>query len=114
MKIEKKLFMGKGLKVFERRLKNILRQPRCGDPDIGEGSFRPKRKKKKTKLGKRYLAQTPWGKNTLTYKIESFDSDLPVEDQRQEIAKAFKMWTDVSELQVSEVQGSGNADINIQ
>ena len=113
MKIEKKLFMGKGLNVFERRLKNILRQPRCGDPDIGEGSFRPKRKKK-TKLGKRYLAQTPWGKNTLTYKIESFDSDLPVEDQRQEIAKAFKMWTDVSELQVSEVQGSGNADINIQ
>ena len=113
-KMDKKLFMtNDGLNAIERRLMTMTRQPRCGNPDVGEGNFQPEMEKKRT-LVKRYSAQTPWGKNTLTYKIESFDTDLTEEIQRQEIAKAFKLWTDASELTVSEVQGSENADINIK
>lgn len=112
-KIGKKLFMSKAAPIFKRHLARISKQSRCGDPDIGKGRLQAK-KGKKDKLAKRYLTKTPWGKNTLTYKIESFDSDLPVEVQRQEIAKAFKLWSDVSELTISEVQGNANADINIQ
>lgn len=112
-RIGKKLFIRNGLAVFERRLRSISTKPRCGNPDLREGKFGQKIRASHT-LAKRYFAQTPWGKNNLTYKIESFDNDLTSEVQRQEIAKAFELWTDASELSVSEVQGSQNADINIQ
>ena len=113
-RMDKKRFMtNEGLNVLERRLMAMTKQPRCGNPDIGEGNFQPQMDKKGTRV-KRYSAQTPWGKKNLTYKIESFDTDLTEEVQRQEIAKAFKLWTDASELTVSEVQGSENADINIK
>ena len=112
-KMKKGLFMSKiGLDVFTRRLMSMSKKRRCGNPDIGEGSFQPKMEKRQRV--RRYSAQTPWGENTLTYKIESFDDSLPQEVQRQEIAKAFKLWTDASELTVREVQGSANADIKIK
>lgn len=109
-KIEKKLFTRRALPVFKRVLKRFFKKPRCGDPDMGKGIFGGETDMKKNK---RYLVQSPWGKNTITYKIESFDNDLPHEVQRQEIAKAFKFWNDASELTASEVQGSTTADINI-
>ena len=101
--------MNKAVPTFERTLARILKKPRCGDPDIGTGTFQNKRERKK-----RYVPHAPWGKTSLTYKIESFDNDLPAEQQRQEIAKAFKLWTDASVLTASEVQGSTPADINIK
>ena len=107
VKMGKKLFMRK-VRTFERTLARITQKRRCGDPDIGKGAF------KGSERIKRYVAQTPWGKTALTYKIESFDNDLSEEVQRAEIAKAFKLWTDASELTVSEVQGSTPADINIR
>ena len=105
--MRKNLFMSK-VRTFERTLARITQKRRCGDPDIGKGAF------KRSERIKRYVAQTPWGKTALTYKIENFDNDLSEEVQRAEIAKAFKLWTNASELTVSEVQGSTPADINIR
>ncbi|XP_028394280.1 matrilysin-like [Dendronephthya gigantea] len=107
--IKKKIFKNEAKRVFERILERISKKRRCGDPDIGKGAFGTG-----GGIQKRYLAQSPWGKNILTYKILSFDDDLTHEVQREEIAKAFKFWTDASELTVSEVQGTTTADINIE
>ncbi|XP_037697162.1 interstitial collagenase [Choloepus didactylus] len=76
----------------------VMKQPRCGVPDVAqfvltEGNPR-------------------WEKTHLTYRIKNYTPDLPQADVDQAIAKAFKLWSDVSPLTFTKVF-EGEADIMI-
>ena len=113
--------MGKDLfDIFAKRriesaIKKKTQRQRCGNPDIGQAEFGKSPNSGKKSYVKRYVAQTPWGKSNLTYKIAQFGQDLSQTVQRQEFQKAFKMWTDAAPgLDVREAQGNEIPDISIE
>ena len=54
-----------------------------------------------------------WNKKRLTYHISKYTSDLKKLDVDQEIAKAFQMWAEVTELTFALVE-MGKVDIDIR
>ena len=54
-----------------------------------------------------------WNKKRLTYRISKYTSDLKKSDVDQEIAKAFQMWAEVTELTFALVE-MGKVDIDIR
>ncbi len=54
-----------------------------------------------------------WNKKRLTYRISKYTSDLKKLDVDQEIAKAFQMWAEVTELTFVLVE-MGKVDIDIR
>ncbi|KAM9321359.1 collagenase 3-like [Gastrophryne carolinensis] len=77
---------------------DIMKQPRCGVPDIGEYNFFPRKPK--------------WARMNLTYRIVNYTPDLPRADVDRAIKKAFKVWSDVTPLNFTRLR-SGTADIMI-
>ncbi|XP_040196160.1 collagenase 3-like [Rana temporaria] len=77
---------------------DIMKQPRCGVPDIGEYNFFPRKLK--------------WPRLDLTYRINNYTPDLPRADVDRAIKKAFKVWSDVTPLNFTRLR-SGTADIMI-
>ncbi|XP_006887409.1 PREDICTED: interstitial collagenase [Elephantulus edwardii] len=75
---------------------NIMKQPRCGVPDVAPfvlTSGNPR-----------------WEKKQLTYRIENYTPDLPHAVVDSAIEKAFQLWSNVSPLTFTKVF-QGEADI---
>nr|XP_012423402.1 PREDICTED: interstitial collagenase-like [Odobenus rosmarus divergens] len=90
-----------GLKVtgkIDADTLNLMRQPRCGVPDIAQYV-----------LTDRTLR---WEHTHLTYRIENYTPDLPRADVDSAIEKAFQLWSNVSPLTFTKVL-RGQADIMI-
>ncbi|KAG8550309.1 hypothetical protein GDO81_026753 [Engystomops pustulosus] len=76
----------------------IMKQPRCGVPDIGEYNFFPRKLK--------------WHRFNITYRIVNYTPDLPRADVDRAIKKALKVWSDVTPLNFTRIR-SGTADIMV-
>jgi peptidoglycan hydrolase-like protein with peptidoglycan-binding domain len=78
----------------------LMAQPRCGVPDVsvpgGAMAFA---------LGLR------WSGTNLTFSYENLTNQLPPGDVRTAIRIAFDLWSDVTPLQFTEVQGGGTISI---
>uniref|UniRef100_A0A8D0C4N4 Matrix metallopeptidase 27 n=1 Tax=Salvator merianae TaxID=96440 RepID=A0A8D0C4N4_SALMN len=74
----------------------VMQQPRCGVPDIGQ-----------------YVLALPgWEKNRLTYRIVNYTPDMKKTEVDASIQKAFEVWSAVTPLTFSKVH-NGRADIMI-
>uniref|UniRef100_A0A7M4G0S7 Collagenase 3 n=1 Tax=Crocodylus porosus TaxID=8502 RepID=A0A7M4G0S7_CROPO len=90
-----------GLKVtgeLNEETYELMQQPRCGVPDVGEYNFFPRKLK--------------WSKNNLTYRIMNYTQDLTRAEVDRAFKKAFKVWSDVTPLNFTRIR-SGTADIMI-
>ncbi|CAH2225384.1 collagenase 3 [Pelobates cultripes] len=76
----------------------IMKQPRCGVPDIGEYNFFPRKLK--------------WHRNNITYRIVNYTPDLTHADVDRVIKKALKVWSDVTPLNFTRLR-TGTADIMV-
>ncbi|XP_033001641.1 macrophage metalloelastase-like [Lacerta agilis] len=74
----------------------VMDQPRCGVPDV---------------LEYRTFGTDGWNKNLLTYRINNYTPDMTRTQVDAAIAKAFKVWSDVTPLQF--IKTTGPADIEI-
>ncbi|KAM4700396.1 stromelysin-1-like [Discoglossus pictus] len=77
---------------------NTIQKPRCGVPDVQRFSH--------------FDGQPKWQKTTLTYRILNYTPDMPAAEVDYAIARAFKLWSDVTPLNFVKVN-SGDADIMI-
>ena len=77
-----------------------MAKPRCGLPDFPQNSFYG------SSLAK-------WYKLNLNYYFESYTLDIPRAKTNEIIANAFKLWTDVTQLSIQQVQDA-NANILIK
>ncbi|KAM8853366.1 uncharacterized protein mmp20b [Synchiropus picturatus] len=75
---------------------DVMRQPRCGVPDVENFSFYPHRPK--------------WKNSTITYKIARYTPDMKREDVDKSFSMALKMWSDATPLRFIRVH-HGTADI---
>ncbi|XP_062983192.1 stromelysin-1-like [Elgaria multicarinata webbii] len=90
-----------GLEVTGKLDSNTLeaiQKPRCGNPDVGEFAF--------------FAGQPKWTKKDLTYRILNYSPDMQEDDVKEDIKKAFRVWSRVSPLTFTRVS-EGNADILI-
>ncbi len=61
-----------------------------------------------------FWAGSHWPKKILTYKIKKYTTDMPKSDVDREIARAFQMWADVTDLTFVHVKNpSADVDIDI-
>ncbi|NWJ10991.1 MMP3 protein, partial [Crypturellus undulatus] len=77
---------------------NMMKQPRCGIPDVRSYSTFPLSPK--------------WNKEDVTYRILNYTPDMLQEDVEEAIAKAFQLWSSVTPLRFIRLY-SGEADIKI-
>ncbi|XP_065439040.1 collagenase 3-like [Chrysemys picta bellii] len=77
---------------------DLMKQPRCGVPDVAEYNIFPRKIK--------------WPSYNLTYRIVKYTPDLTQEEVDQAIQEAFKIWTDVTPLTFFRLS-FGTADIMI-
>uniref|UniRef100_A0A670ITI9 Collagenase 3 n=2 Tax=Podarcis muralis TaxID=64176 RepID=A0A670ITI9_PODMU len=76
----------------------LMQQPRCGVPDIGEYNFFPRKLK--------------WSHTNITYRILNYTPDLKKSEVDRAFRKAFKVWSDVTPLNFTRIR-NGTADIMI-
>ncbi|XP_006019004.1 stromelysin-1-like [Alligator sinensis] len=76
----------------------VMMQPRCGIPDVRQYSTFPMSPK--------------WKTQNLKYRIENYTPDLAPVDIEAAIEKAFKVWSNVTPLTFTRVNGT-DADIRI-
>uniref|UniRef100_A0A8D0GAR1 Peptidase metallopeptidase domain-containing protein n=1 Tax=Sphenodon punctatus TaxID=8508 RepID=A0A8D0GAR1_SPHPU len=81
---------------LDQETMKVMKQPRCGFPDVLSYST--------------FRGNPKWNKKFLTYRIVNFTPDMTRQKVVQEIEKAFKVWSDVTPLRFQRL-GSGNADI---
>ncbi|KFQ74906.1 Stromelysin-2, partial [Phoenicopterus ruber ruber] len=90
-----------GLEVtgeLNRKTLDMMKQPRCGIPDVRSYSTFP---------------QSPrWKKEDVTYRILNYTPDMLQADVEEAIAKAFQLWSSVTPLRFTRLH-SGQADIMI-
>ncbi|OCT96146.1 collagenase 3 [Xenopus laevis] len=77
---------------------DIMKQPRCGVPDVGQYNFFPRKLK--------------WPRNNLTYRIVNYTPDLSTSEVDRAIKKALKVWSDVTPLNFTRLR-TGTADIMV-
>ncbi|KAG8429099.1 hypothetical protein GDO86_018306, partial [Hymenochirus boettgeri] len=70
--------------TLDAKTVEVMEKPRCGVYDVGQFSSVPK--------------SSAWQKIHLTYRILNFTPDLPQADVERAIARAFKVWSDVTPL----------------
>ncbi|CAM5073248.1 unnamed protein product [Natator depressus] len=84
--------------ILDEETYELMQQPRCGVPDVGEYNFFPRKLK--------------WSKNNLTYRIVNYTRDLTRAEVDRAFKKAFKVWSEVTPLNFTRIR-SGTADIMI-
>ncbi|XP_021104684.1 interstitial collagenase [Heterocephalus glaber] len=90
-----------GLKVTgkpDNETLKVMKQPRCGVPDVALFTTMP--------------GGPRWNKKDLTYRIKNFTPDLPRSVVENAFEKAFRLWSDVSPLTFTRIFW-GEADIMI-
>uniref|UniRef100_A0A4W6CUJ6 Matrix metallopeptidase 20a (enamelysin) n=1 Tax=Lates calcarifer TaxID=8187 RepID=A0A4W6CUJ6_LATCA len=75
---------------------DVMREPRCGVPDVENFSFYPGKPK--------------WKHHTITYMIAKYTPDMKREDVEKSFQTALKMWSDATPLKFIKVN-HGKADI---
>ncbi|XP_022055371.1 matrix metalloproteinase-20 [Acanthochromis polyacanthus] len=75
---------------------DVMKEPRCGVPDVDNFSFYPSKPK--------------WKKHTITYTITKYTPDMKREDVEKSFRFALKMWSDAAPLKFIKVN-HGKADI---
>ncbi|XP_046645833.1 uncharacterized protein LOC124336177 isoform X2 [Daphnia pulicaria] len=92
---------------LDTETKKLMNKPRCGVPDrVRPGSSSTRQK--------RFALQgSKWPKKQLTYKIKKYTTDMSKSDVDREIARAFQMWADVTDLTFVHLNQSANVDIEI-
>ncbi|XP_017275511.1 matrix metalloproteinase-20 [Kryptolebias marmoratus] len=75
---------------------DVMREPRCGVPDVDNFSFYPSKPK--------------WKNNTITYTVSQYTPDMSREEVERSFRLALKMWSDAAPLRFIEVN-HGKADI---
>uniref|UniRef100_A0A670IRQ8 Peptidase metallopeptidase domain-containing protein n=1 Tax=Podarcis muralis TaxID=64176 RepID=A0A670IRQ8_PODMU len=75
----------------------VMDQPRCGVPDV---------------LEYRTFGTERWNKNLLTYRINNYTPDMTRSKVDAAIAKAFKVWSDVTPLQFRKTTGPADIEIS--
>ncbi|NXC55830.1 MMP7 protein, partial [Aleadryas rufinucha] len=83
---------------LDTETEKIMKQPRCGLPDVAEYNMSP--------------GTLKWRKTHLTYKIASYTYDLPRNKVDYAIKRAFMVWSKVTPLRFRRVY-MGHADIEI-
>ncbi|XP_022104778.1 matrix metalloproteinase-19-like isoform X2 [Acanthaster planci] len=84
-----------------------MNMPRCGMPDNVGHALDTRRKK-------RYSLGSKWSRTDLTYRIDNTTPDIPSRtDVDATMARAFKVWSDVTPLTFTRVFGNTPADIII-
>ncbi|XP_026502787.1 stromelysin-1-like [Terrapene carolina triunguis] len=90
-----------GLKVtgeLDSNTLKVMKQPRCGIPDVGQFSTFPRSPR--------------WTKTDLKYRILNYTPDMEPADVDEAIEKAWNLWSSVTPLKFTRVY-EGNADIMI-
>uniref|UniRef100_A0A8C3TXQ0 Peptidase metallopeptidase domain-containing protein n=1 Tax=Catharus ustulatus TaxID=91951 RepID=A0A8C3TXQ0_CATUS len=90
-----------GLEVtgeLNQKTLDMMKQPRCGIPDIRSYSAFPH--------------SPTWKKEDVTYRILNYTPDMLQADVDEAIARAFQLWSSVTPLRFTRVYG-GQADIMI-
>uniref|UniRef100_A0A8C5U2T6 Peptidase metallopeptidase domain-containing protein n=1 Tax=Malurus cyaneus samueli TaxID=2593467 RepID=A0A8C5U2T6_9PASS len=77
---------------------DLMKQPRCGMPDVRSYSTFPR--------------SPTWKKEDVTYRILNYTPDMLQADVEEAIARAFQLWSSVTPLRFTRVYG-GQADIMI-
>ncbi|XP_046637955.1 uncharacterized protein LOC124316198 isoform X2 [Daphnia pulicaria] len=93
---------------LDKETLEVMNKPRCGIPDrIRPGHSSTRRK--------RFAIQgSHWPKKKLTYKIKKYTTDMSQSDVDREIARAFQVWADVTDLAFVHVKNpSADVDIDI-
>lgn len=85
---------------------NEMKKPRCGLPDLGNNGERLRMKRYSTWSRK-------WSKRNLKYYM-TYGEDMSHADQSRVMAKAFKMWSDVTRLSFSRTYRISEADFRIR
>ncbi|XP_008279891.1 matrix metalloproteinase-20 [Stegastes partitus] len=75
---------------------DVMKEPRCGVPDVDNFSFYPNKPK--------------WKKHTITYTTSKYTPDMKREDVEKSFRFALKMWSDAVPLKFIKVN-HGKADI---
>ncbi|KAJ8368812.1 hypothetical protein SKAU_G00088400 [Synaphobranchus kaupii] len=84
--------------VLDNKTLEVMKESRCGVSDISKyGHFHGKPK---------------WPKTTITYRVTQYSPDLRQSEVDATLAKAFKLYSDISPLNFEQIQ-SGTADIMI-
>ncbi|XP_071790856.1 matrix metalloproteinase-18-like isoform X1 [Asterias amurensis] len=96
--------------IMDEETVEMMQKPRCGMPDLPDLLTRYKWSGR----NKRYSTQgtVPWSNFDLTYSFDSYTPDIPRDQVREAIQRAFKVWSDVTPLTFREIQG-GEPDIHI-
>ncbi|ROL54182.1 Collagenase 3 [Anabarilius grahami] len=76
----------------------VMKQPRCGVPDVAEYS--------------KFEGIPKWQTNKLTYRIVNYTPDMSVAEVDDSIKRALQVWADVTPLRFTRIY-SGTADIMI-
>ena len=84
---------------------NLMKKPRCGDPDVEDEESR----------FKRYDAVRSWSKTTFTYYIQYSGQDLSEADQQRALDDAFQKWKNAcNALSFTRTTDSSNPDFKIR
>ena len=86
---------------LDEATKAEMSKPRCGLPDVQVSGDRVRR----------YKTGSKWRKTSLTYRFKNYGRDLPRDRVQAIIARAFKMWSDVTPLRFIETSGYGDFTI---
>uniref|UniRef100_A0A673BW91 Matrix metallopeptidase 20a (enamelysin) n=1 Tax=Sphaeramia orbicularis TaxID=375764 RepID=A0A673BW91_9TELE len=81
---------------LDQRTLDVMKEARCGVPDVENFSFYPNKPK--------------WKSNTITYTIGRYTPDMKREDVEKSFRLALKMWSDATPLKFIKVN-HGKADI---
>ncbi|XP_064614904.1 matrix metalloproteinase-14-like isoform X2 [Liolophura sinensis] len=91
--------------VLDSETMTMMQMPRCGVADeIGNG-LRVRRRRRYTIQGSK------WRKSPLTYKITTYTQKLTRQQVDDAVERAFKVWSDVSQLQFRKTTGTPDFEI---
>ncbi|GAB6029831.1 hypothetical protein CHUAL_005540 [Chamberlinius hualienensis] len=89
---------------------SLIKRKRCGNPDVIPPSALNSSSNRSHRFKRYALQGVKWPKTDLTWSVLTYTSSLPKDVVRQEVSRAFRIWSDASKLSFTEVQGD-EADI---
>jgi hypothetical protein len=113
VKLFQKMFGVKATGDLDQKTIRAMAVPRCGCPDfIDSGNKQHIQFLKAQESSGKYKDR--WNKQGLTYFIESYVTGaVSKQEQRQVIAKAFKAWQDLCDIEIIETKSGDSADLII-
>lgn len=90
----------------DRATLNMMRKPRCGVPDVEDGTFKS-RKRRFNVFGSK------WSKTHLTYYLQH-GQDRPQKTQEGVIKRALQYWSEVSPLTFLRIYDPNRADLKMR